>query len=1716
MRKEPNNFNFLMNKDEKKISNKKEKPENSENKYETEIKINRIHRLSPANLSNIPEEEKSNSNLNFHYKTPSNKKKKRELSEGIFKEEVEKEINKRRKIHQEYLNLHNLMKKKENISKSNNDSKDKQNEIFYYIINKTWLRQFKNYYTKTDLTYSNINEDYPGQINNQHLILKEQDSLKLIHENRIILNPKYSDNCTCVSQEIWNFLINLCGGGPEIKFYPHKINNVYDTDEISTIRRCVHINLLFLPKKQILSNNNNKEPSDNMIDPLNPFQSQDVKNILQSINNNNEIQTGKIYFDITKNVKELINYINLILNQNKKQFTNTPIFFGPSFNLEGNGQVENLNYRLWLLILNNKEDIRNIIDIIQEQITKYEDPDFLMNFIQINNNIYNINITPYLLTDFLKYKVSDIFPNKYTNNFDNTDYYNKLEDEDSMPEMYILIEEKPFHFYPPKRNYLIKKCNQCNCKDYVFSPCQCQKVFYCSEECKKANYKSHIITCKICIYNILIQKNENLYKILSGRKEYYEKNKIEKEKFPVLGLTNLGNSCYMNSSLQCLFATKELSDYFIYNFNEKYINKENILGSGGILTLAYVNLLLSINNTTNNKNYTPDSFKIILGLCSTKFEGNEQEDAHEFISYLLDVFHEDVNRVRDKTNNEEKNIKYKKEMTEEEKSIIDWNNFLRRNQSVLIDLFYGQLKSSIICPLCKFKSINFNPFLSLELSINQEKNFNLINIEFIDYYSESPTINFNIVLYNIENKVYFVRKKIANLLNIDLLSFELAIVHKNKIIHIFDLNDEINSDIINIVAYRVNPEFFYSKKNERYNEIINNENNTNSENNENNYINSINNKYRIDFPNLEFNINKRKNEIIKYNENENRSINDDLFSMNLLYQNNIGLDSTIFQRIILENFTLKKSRSKNIYFDEIIYLEKNKSCADIYFQIFKKYIINIICQSESSKERNDFFNLYKSEENETIIRKKFNQYFGEINVDMRPSQLDLVNNFPNVPFVLFLQNDKYNVQELIPISTDINYQDKLKVFYDGINFEKNKSNQSRQYNSIKKINREEPNEINEINKENNNNIYPQFDKLITDILKENKENKNSTIKSKNQQQGLKGGQNDNDNKSEESSEADAEESENSENNENNENNENEYDENNIENNDNDSTREINMNMNMDNESSISIESRSFSSQSDYNSSNISPRRRTAFKELDEEYIYKLRNEKDENMDRIIIMWNRKYLKHITRFTDINLYDICDKMYEKSTNQEIKLEKLISEFSKEEKLDRDNLYKCEQCHQESEANKKIEIYHVPKILIIHLKRFNNNKKINTFIEYPLTDLDISNYVQSKDNISKYDLFGVINHFGSIEYGHYTSYCFNYHDNIWYEFNDRIVNKIPKEKEKDIIVNKGGYILFYRAKDNKNINWDNIYKKEYENINENNLKKYGQNFTFINNEINVEQNDERNINKENEDIIIEKKEDNVPEINIEEKNNEIDDDNFSFKEGMNNKSINNINETELNNENNPVNETPKFKNKIEKIEEVNDLINFDLDESNNNINTPIINKERIDIKKQECKSEIKSSEFLFNSIKITKANTFRIQTFYKPRKKEIKKEQKLNSDKNKDENELLKYNIFNQSRNYFKLNPRNTKNTKKGINSVKNKELSLFILKELCNNKSNNVPRSKKLYNDISEEKKEKLNSIKEEESIDIEKEKENANTKVIKLEDYVYNPFKNCYAKLRKF
>ena len=126
--------------------------------------------------------------------------------------------------------------------------------------------------------------------------------------------------------------------------------------------------------------------------------------------------------------------------------------------------------------------------------------------------------------------------------------------------------------------------------------------------------------------------------------------------------------------------------------------------------------------------------------------------------------------------------------------------------------------------------------------------------------------------------------------------------------------------------------------------------------------------------------------------------------------------------------------------------------------------------------------------------------------------------------------------------------------------------------------------------------------------------------------------------------------------------------------------------------------------------------------------------------------------------------------------------------------------------------------------------------------------------------------------------------------------------------------------------------------------------------------------------------------------------------------------------------------------------------------------------------------------------------------------------------------MQYDLFNDSKNYFKLN---LNRTTKPFKSVRTKELSNFLLKEYSDTISDKVPRSKKLYEEsnintennknnkfifnIKKENKE----IKEEEKIIAIKEENNDNLTYVSkndidLEDYVYNPFRNCYAKIRKF
>ena len=106
------------------------------------------------------------------------------------------------------------------------------------------------------------------------------------------------------------------------------------------------------------------------------------------------------------------------------------------------------------------------------------------------------------------------------------------------------------------------------------------------------------------------------------------------------------------------------------------------------------------NTGTMSNAYSPREFKQVLARFAPSFSGYQQQDAQEFLAFLLDGLHEDLNRVLKKPYVE----KPEWEGGGEDEMIAlarkSWEGYMLRNDSVIVDLFQGQYKSTLVCPEC--------------------------------------------------------------------------------------------------------------------------------------------------------------------------------------------------------------------------------------------------------------------------------------------------------------------------------------------------------------------------------------------------------------------------------------------------------------------------------------------------------------------------------------------------------------------------------------------------------------------------------------------------------------------------------------------------------------------------------------------------------------------------------------------------------------------------------------------------------------------------------------------------------------------------------------------------------------------------------------------------------------------------------------------------------
>ena len=153
---------------------------------------------------------------------------------------------------------------------------------------------------------------------------------------------------------------------------------------------------------------------------------------------------------------------------------------------------------------------------------------------------------------------------------------------------------------------------------------------------------------------------------------------------------------------------------------------------------------------------------------------------------------------------------------------------------------------------------------------------------------------------------------------------------------------------------------------------------------------------------------------------------------------------------------------------------------------------------------------------------------------------------------------------------------------------------------------------------------------------------------------------------------------------------------------------------------------------------------------------------------------------------------------------ISFQDCLDEFTREEQLGEDDPWYCPQCKKHQQATKKFDLWSVPDVLVVHLKRFSNSRtlrdKIEEFVDFPIEGLDLTEMVQERKIARQlqeqgvdieplnfgdleepllYDLYAVDEHRGGLGGGHYRAYAFNDLTGQWYQFDDSFVTSSRPE-------------------------------------------------------------------------------------------------------------------------------------------------------------------------------------------------------------------------------------------------------------------------------------------------------------------------------------------------
>ncbi|KAG5470282.1 hypothetical protein LSCM4_02977 [Leishmania orientalis] len=188
----------------------------------------------------------------------------------------------------------------------------------------------------------------------------------------------------------------------------------------------------------------------------------------------------------------------------------------------------------------------------------------------------------------------------------------------------------------------------------------------------------------------------------------------------VCGLTNVGNTCYMNSALQCLSN--------LTSFRTKLLTLPISHFSRAVIAPPLIRLLTTMWSGQHSFAETRE-LKEQIGARVKRFSGYQQQDANEFIEVLLDHLSEEINLLSERCYRQREDSD--KAIATQELSTIFWDNFLENNQSFIAPLFFHQSKTVFTCLTCGDSSTVFDNNVTLSVSIKDPPQRRTLSVDVV-------------------------------------------------------------------------------------------------------------------------------------------------------------------------------------------------------------------------------------------------------------------------------------------------------------------------------------------------------------------------------------------------------------------------------------------------------------------------------------------------------------------------------------------------------------------------------------------------------------------------------------------------------------------------------------------------------------------------------------------------------------------------------------------------------------------------------------------------------------------------------------------------------------------------------------------------------------------------------------------------------------------------